>query len=180
MNTAEIDCVLRRLLENRKANFVGVFAADMLPIRSSKQQQKQQFSYPYCFVINTDPANKPGEHWVAAYADSPTQLEFFDSYGLPVTAYSHIRGLHNVSSFNQVSLQPIASQTCGHFCIYYLNLRTKGRSLDSIVRHLEALSPSKRDSLVRSNLFEITRLLSINRPCISDCKGLQCCKPRRE
>lgn len=114
MNTSEIDCVMRRLLANNRVTFLGVFAADMVP------KYRSNDSYPLCFIVNTDPVNKPGEHWVAVYADSKSSVEFFDSYGLPVTAYPHIRGLQNTRSYNTVSLQSLLSQTCGHFCIYFL------------------------------------------------------------
>jgi hypothetical protein len=33
-------------------------------------------------VINTDPHDQPGGHWVCVYLNSPV-VEYFDSYGLP-------------------------------------------------------------------------------------------------
>ena len=38
--------------------------------------------YPSAYVSNTDPISHPGTHWVAFYHESPSSLEFFDSYGL--------------------------------------------------------------------------------------------------
>ena len=45
--------------------------------------------YDKYFIVNTDPASKPGSHWVAVYTgDSP---EFFDSLGQsPSTVWERI------------------------------------------------------------------------------------------
>ena len=47
---------------NRKQQFRGVFAANRLPKRVSR--------YPSAYIVNTDPASKPGTHWVAFYLPS--------------------------------------------------------------------------------------------------------------
>jgi hypothetical protein len=172
MNTFEIECVLKRLLLYKNVNFCGVFAADEVPKKFSK--------YPLCFVINTDPANKPGEHWVACFAVSSSSLEFFDSFGLPTSAYPHIRGLPYVRTFNEISLQPFFSRTCGHFCIFYISQRASGVPKHQIISRLSSLNPSQRDAVVYKHLLMITKTLKVSRPCISDCRGLQCCTPRSD
>jgi hypothetical protein len=170
MNSAEIDCVLRRLLLGKPVKFLGVFAADKVPKRISQ--------YPFCCVINTDPASKPGEHWVACYAESASTLEFFDSFGLPPSTYPHIRGLRNVKFFNNVSLQSMFSRACGPYCVFYISQRSKGISSPCIIARISKLNPLQRDSAVVRHLRSIIRKLIINRPCISDCRGQQCCQPR--
>jgi hypothetical protein len=169
MNTAEIACILRRYLDALCVRFEGVFAADTIgTIRK----------YPTCFVVNTDAADKPGEHWVACYAKSQSEFEFFDSYGMPAEAYSHLRLPYRISSYNDVSLQAIDSYACGHFCIYYLCMRARGMSLSRIVSRLSCTKPARRDSLVRRYVFRITTILHIKRPCRDACVGLQCCGKR--
>ena len=49
MNTEEIDGVLKRTCAE---DFDGVFSADNLPEK------------PRLLIVNTDPANQPGRHWV--------------------------------------------------------------------------------------------------------------------
>jgi len=55
MNTEKINNVLKRLCTE---NFDGVFSVDNLPEK------------PRLLVANTDPANRPGRHWVCIYADN--------------------------------------------------------------------------------------------------------------
>lgn len=169
MNTAEIDCILRRALEPLEVRFTGVFAADTIP---------NACEYPFCFVINTDPASKPGEHWVACYVTSPSKVEFFDSYGMPVEAYPNIRLPYTVTKHNTVSLQDIGSYACGHYCIYYLCNRAQGTSLSRIVERLSILQSARREYLIRRFVVRTTCRLRVRRPCSGECVGLQCCGKR--
>ena len=57
MNTAKIDGILRKRC---KGMFLGVYARDRLP-------NKLPAKRPLILVCNTDPHNKPGEHWVVLY-----------------------------------------------------------------------------------------------------------------
>ncbi|KAG8226750.1 hypothetical protein J437_LFUL004401 [Ladona fulva] len=52
----------------------GVYAADTLPIHAQR---------PCAFIANTDPKNKPDEHWVAFFIDGNGVCEYFDSFGRP-------------------------------------------------------------------------------------------------
>lgn len=71
MNTSQIKRILKRH-KLTKHVFDDVVAADRIPI---------QHNYPYAVVINTDQAAEPGHHWVAVYAVSELDVEYFDSYG---------------------------------------------------------------------------------------------------
>jgi hypothetical protein len=169
MNTAEVECILRRALASHDVVFSGVFAADTVPnVRK----------YPSFFVVNTDPAERPGEHWVACFAKSPGEVEFFDSYGMSVDTYPHIRLPFRVTTYNSVSLQAINSYACGHFCIYYICKRAQGQPLRSIVMHLARFNSAQRDQVVRSFVYNTTRKLHIRKPCVDACVGLQCCGKR--
>jgi hypothetical protein len=68
MDTYQLRCVLTRDLG---PSFGGVYPRDLLP---ETLDQK-------AIVINTDPHDKPGAHWVCLYVTSPVVL-YFDSYGL--------------------------------------------------------------------------------------------------
>ena len=60
--------------------FLGVFASDQLPSKIS--------TYPSGLIVNTDPIDKPGQHWVAMYFPNEGE-EFFDSYGFPPSFYTN-------------------------------------------------------------------------------------------
>ncbi|KAL3117603.1 hypothetical protein niasHT_003262 [Heterodera trifolii] len=44
---------------------------------------------PYSMVINVDPTDSPGSHWVAVYCEQPNRVEYYDSTGIwpPFTNY---------------------------------------------------------------------------------------------
>jgi hypothetical protein len=69
MDTYQLRDVLTR---NLGPSFGGVYPRDLL---SETLDQK-------AIVINTDPHDQPGAHWVCVYLNTPV-VEYFDSYGLP-------------------------------------------------------------------------------------------------
>jgi hypothetical protein len=69
MDTHQLRNVLTRDLG---PSFGGVYTRDLLP----------QTLDGKAIVINTDPHDQPGAHWVCVYLNSPV-VEYFDSYGLP-------------------------------------------------------------------------------------------------
>ena len=108
METEEIQNVLSQTLCNTNTHFLGVFALDQIPSSFSQ--------YPCAYVANTDPSSRKGQHWVAFYHESSTQLEFFDSYGLPPQTYD-FPFPSNLSSlkYNACLLQSLSSSVCGQY-----------------------------------------------------------------
>jgi hypothetical protein len=74
MNTREIERFNRDHV--CLASFQGVFSRDTLP------------SKPRLLICNTDPSDKPGQHWIAIYVDKNLRGEFFDSFGRHPTRIS--------------------------------------------------------------------------------------------
>ena len=60
MNSDEID----RFLRTRVRDFDGVFSIDNLP------------DNPHLLVCNTDPSDRPGQHWIAIYVDEDGRGDF--------------------------------------------------------------------------------------------------------
>ncbi|TNC95735.1 MAG: ADP-dependent glucokinase [Rhodocyclaceae bacterium] len=168
MNTGELSCILERALAHSKCEFLGVFAADRIPKRIT--------TFPACFVINTDPSYKPGEHWVACYCATPKTVEFFDSYGFPPQSYEYIQLPITPTVFNKVSFQSVRSAACGHYCIYYLCCRASSRSFSMIVQWLKRSNNS--DRFVRLFTSRLVRKLQVVRRCFRNCRGMQCCRVR--
>lgn len=112
MDTNQIEQVLRQD-PYAETIFSGVFARDQLP---------KTVQYPCAMVLNTDPADEPGEHWVALYLDENCQGEYFDSYGIPPPpCFKWYMKRHSTQwIWNQIPLQDVWTSACGHFCIYYL------------------------------------------------------------
>ena len=74
MNTQQIE---KKLLENEYTSkyFIGVFAADQLPLEKIDQEV-------WLLVFTCCPMNMPGEHWIALFGNARQEVEMFGSFGL--------------------------------------------------------------------------------------------------
>ena len=88
--------------------FDGVFSAATLPEK------------PRLLVCNTDASDKPGRHWIC--------MHFEDSFGRrPAANFERYMNRQCSSwTFNRRQLQSVISKFCGHYCIYYCMLRSRG------------------------------------------------------
>jgi len=165
MRTDEIKIILSQVLSHTRTNFLGVFALDQIPSTFTQ--------YPCAYVANTDPSSHKGQHWVAFYHDSPTHLEFFDSYGQPPQTYS-FPFPSNLSSlkYNSYPFQSLTSSVCGQYCIFFVYHRSHNTSLASIIQLLR--SSSNPDHLVHLFVQKLkarlpscpTRLCSLHQTCV--------------
>ena len=85
-----------------------VCAKDELPVGKKPSQAK-------AFIVNTDLARDPGQHWVALYFKGNKSI-YFDSYGLPPLK-DHILPFIQKNSLgwieNTQMLQDVTSEVCG-------------------------------------------------------------------
>lgn len=114
MNTDEIHSILSKALP--KDVFIGVFDATNFPVMEKA---------PYCFVINQDPLCKPGTHWCSVYVNSNREPYYFDPFGHQPHYHRWMHFLAASShtgfwDYNKLAVQPLSSQNCGHFNIYFL------------------------------------------------------------
>lgn len=115
-NTAEINGALKACTVTSKF-FMGCFAADTIPAPNR---------YPFALIANTDGMHEPGTHWVAFYAETESEVEFFDSFGKLPDAYSQFNYFINnfeTIRFNGERLQQYFSTTCGYYSMMFLYLR---------------------------------------------------------
>ena len=124
MNGAQIE---RALHQDKfgSQSFVGVFAADRLPVKE----------FPGSYVVNTDETGQPGQHWVVFYAADDT-VECFESFGKNPGVYSvHIKKwLDDMYQVVQCeTLQSKDSTVCGHYCMFFLLLRSYGFSYEDVM-----------------------------------------------
>ena len=68
----KIEWLLSRLVDN--VRWLGVFARDELPDLTREIRS-------WCLILNTDPKDQPGTHWLAFYAPLARNIELFDSFG---------------------------------------------------------------------------------------------------
>ena len=110
--------------------FQEVLPSDRLP--------KQIVKRPKGFIVNVDPSNKPGSHWVAIYLTEDGKGEFFDSYGQRPDVYSQsfktfLKKFSIRFTWNDRILQSIRSRVCGQYCLFYALHRCRNIPMSSIV-----------------------------------------------
>ena len=141
MNTLDIEKYLSKLPVQ---NF-GVYAADQLP---------HYISPSTAIIVNTDPHNENGTHWVAFYLNRNGGLiEFFDSYGQPPHLQFY-QGLLRRNArrylYNEHRLQSDNTLVCGHYCLVYLFCRTHyGMKMMDFVQLFDDSSTARNDALIR-------------------------------
>ena len=128
MDTHQITYVLKHH-PSTKSYFRGVYALDEIP-RVLKGDK-------HCCVVNTDPSDQSGSHWLAMYFEGG-KGEFFCSYGNPPSFYDErlenfMDTFSNMWNFNSKRLQGTFSTVCGQYCIFYLIKKCEGRTLRNIV-----------------------------------------------
>lgn len=147
MNTLQIEKHLSQLpVQN-----TGVYAADCLP---------HHISTSTALVVNTDPHNEEGEHWVAIYLDEDFndgrgKIEYFDSYGQPPHLQFYQGFLRrNARSYlyNEYRLQSDHTQVCGQYCLVYLYYRTvyNLKMMDFVNMFGDSSSTEQNDSTIAS------------------------------
>ena len=165
LHSGEIECLARRMLCNVTPNdstkwyslspirWLGVFARDELPDLRHMQR-------PFALVVNTDPHDKPGQHWLAIYGPSDKPLKFFDSFGMLPSNY----GFYTSFGYSCISLHSFSSALCGNYTIYFIFYRSRSVSFNKIISFLKSCS--------NSNLHVKTYVLSLQKayrtinPCL--------------
>ena len=95
--------------------FRGAYASDMVPLISKIKTQ--------AFIINTDKANSPGDHWVGLVV-SGGKCQYFDSFGyenlnLDILNVCKKAGIQRYV-FSTKQIQPAYSDKCGFYCIAFV------------------------------------------------------------
>ena len=132
MSNLEIDHVLQKYPE-----YLGCISHDEIPkiLRDVKPQSRGGF------VINTDPHNKPGQHWQALYFDArpngESEIDWYDSYADPIDKkllhdIKLISNRLNAKTYlkfkeNKIIQQNNKSSNCGWFCCEFLIDRFRGK-----------------------------------------------------
>ena len=123
------------------AGILGVFPSDRLPLSVPQ---------PSCLIVNTDPSDQPGAHWLAIYVDKDGVIDYFDSYGIPPQVENMKNCLErhgSIVNINDTIVQSYMSAACGPHCIYFLILRCRGFPMQTITNMLSD-SPFINDSFV--------------------------------
>jgi hypothetical protein len=134
MNSSQLNFICRNdpIL---KHTFLGVFARDKLPTTP--------ISVPCALIVNTDIADKDGEHWIAMYIDEQCNGNYFDSYGHFPFNFTEFRTFLDTNAnphwtFNTKRIQGSLSAVCGQYCLHFLMQMAKGLTIDEAVRNFSS------------------------------------------
>ena len=179
LNSTELEKYGAVAVHRQKCKFIGVFPADQIP----KKHELLRYSLPFSYIVNTDPASKPGEHWVGVYHATSGAVEFFDSYGNNCNYYSSLQFDVPPTKFNSVSLQAPGAYVCGHYCLYFIFKRARGSDFYAIARNLVCefnSSKLKIDNFVAAYVCTNIMSCSFNRKVECRCPSVvQCCLARK-
>lgn len=143
MNTVDIFKTLSKNPITKKI-FIGVFASDKLP----KLTQR-----PACLVVNTDPSNLPGTHWIAIFIPNKGKSIFFDSYGRFPWDDRFRKFLKNSNNkgytYNGKKIQSNFSNLCGQYCCTFLYAKCKGQNMRSFMKIFQNNKPLENDKKIK-------------------------------
>jgi hypothetical protein len=111
--------------------------------------------YPASIIINLDSSKKKGSHWVAAYIKSKDIIYYFDSYG-PLNCilakkqkesfcltqpnlniYNFLSKYKSITT-NKLIFQSMFSDSCAHYCIYFIYNMSNGITFERILKILNS------------------------------------------
>jgi hypothetical protein len=93
--------------------------------------------YEVFYICNTDRWKNSGKHWVVVYFVNG-YAEFFDPLGEePSQLFSTFMMKHAKKiNFNHTRLQPLNSQTCGEYCIFFAAMRSRGVEFTKVLSYM--------------------------------------------
>lgn len=143
MQATELLLLLSKIYEKSDASFLGVYAADKLPLPEYISAHT-----PCAYIANTDQTGLPGRHWIAVFHPTKSSIEFFDSFGLHPHDLGYNFSSFSLKNYNKTQIQCKNSTVCGQYCVYFLYFRIHGHSFTNIMARLYTLPHSRSDSLV--------------------------------
>ncbi len=106
-------------------------------------------AFPCFIIVNTDPSDRPGEHWVAIFIENSNTASYFCSLGSsPIQPISNF-----LNSFNTVNLcidqwQSNDNDLCGEFALFFADLKCQNFDDKQIANLFDIKNTESNDSIV--------------------------------
>ena len=118
--------------------------------------------YPALTILNTDSSSGPGEHWCVAFFPKKQKCEYFDPFGMqPRVKNSHdltpilFQNGAKIIEYNKRKVQSIQEGTCGQHCVYFAILRSRGISMQTILKYYYTNNETLNDRKVSDFVKEL-------------------------
>jgi hypothetical protein len=166
-------CLKHLLTRSNKVKTFKVLAND-------EQELIDHKNIDSAYIINTskrgDP-HAPLKHWFVVYitreGNNKLVAEVFDSYGEDVVSKYHLNISIKLKTVNNKAIQPLESNKCGLYCLYYIYKRSIGYSASQVISLFSTRYPNLNDSIVSEFYGNIKRYPgSVKR---SNSNTLDCC-----
>lgn len=147
---------IARLHYHTKDYFGGCFCIDTLPSNVVK--------YPTFIICNSDPSWSGGKHWLTVCLRSPRENgEFFDPLGEDLTTYDQTllnfisRNSTGPYKSNNYTYQGENSDKCGHFCLWFGDMRCKNVPFEKCLSMLDRQDLTWNDHYVTEYVMQHMR-----------------------
>ena len=154
------DYQLIEYLKPKKKGFLGIFAADTLPVNPPSGSS---------LIVNYSKQHQEGSHWVAMDNLNTNNVLFFDSFGYDADEDDLILSVHtNFKKYllknslnknythNEYNLQHIESDVCGQWCCKFildgLPANRQGTINPKWKKYVQVNSPEEADKLIRKEI----------------------------
>jgi len=122
LTTVELQNALDFIFRNKKIKGFVIAADEMDRVEFSQ--------YPICIIQNNQGRRLFGEHWICYWIPRENVVEYFDSFANPISMYNVQPPPGEILISNHRVLQSDKNCFCGHFCLYFLYLRSKCNSFN--------------------------------------------------
>ena len=146
MNT---DDIFKLLAKRCKYKLLGIFPCDRLPNQLPPRR-------PLLLVCNTDPHDKPGEHWITIYLGENATGEYFDSFGndAPAVFCKYLDKHCATWTSNAMQAQSVLTKFCGHYCVFYCLFKCLDYSMEQILNCFSSTDTTLNDFMVHKFVCE--------------------------
>lgn len=157
LNTINIDAIMTQYEEsNNNFNYLGTFPIDFKKMYPEVFETTIKTKHKYAAIFNTDPSNKPGQHWIALVIDGVAKsICFFDSNGTnppkEITAFiNKINKKLRYHVFINTKVHQTGDGSCGLYAINFIVSRLKGISCE---QYFNCIASDRFIEKTRKKLF---------------------------
>lgn len=102
------------------------------------------------YIFNLDSKAGPGTHWIVIYNCNPTQVIYFDPFGVdpPEELLSLMRKTKKQMIMNTYRIQALASKSCGVYCVYIIDNLNRGDTFLNILTHFSPADYEQNEKVI--------------------------------